>query len=314
MLTFWISPVTLMNMNRNICYLLICVGITAICFQAAAEEQTYAERLGWPKGSKVVIFHIDDAGMSHDSNVGVIEAIENGVATSFSIMFPCPKADEIVQYVKDHPQADAGVHLTLTSEWKTYRWGPVADAKKVPGLIDKEGYLWHNVLQVAKHADPKEIETEMRAQVERCRTMGVEPTHLDTHMGTVFASLAFLEKYVTLGIETGIPVMVPAGHMQQLTASAPMMAMPMRGLGKYYGERLWAAGLPVLDDLHTGDLRDKSLTVQEQLIQFLRTMKPGVTQYIVHCTRPSPDFKNITGSGPKRLAECVPRLFPGGIL
>lgn len=290
--------------------LLASLGSAVFAFEISAAEQTYAERLGWPAGSRVVIFHIDDAGMSHDSNVGTIEALEQGVATSLSIMFPCPKAEEIAQYVKQHPKVDAGVHLTLTSEWKTYRWGPIADVTKVPGLIDNDGYMWRNVLKVATTAKADEVETEIRAQLERCRKLGVQPTHLDSHMGTVFANPAFLQRYVAIGIEMGIPVMVPAGHMKHLTANTPIMALPLRQLGKYYGEKLWDAGLPVLDDIHTGVQTNKSETKQTQIIRFLRTLKPGVTQYIVHCTRPSESFKTISSSGPKRLAELEAMICP----
>ena len=231
---------------------LVLVGTAWAGSAGVADEPTYAERLGWPPGSKVVIFHVDDAGMSHDSNRGAIEAVEKGLATSMSIMFPCPWTTEIVRYVKEHPKVDAGIHLTLTSEWRDYRWGPLSGKKQVPGLVDQDGYLWHDVLKVMATAKADEVETEIRAQLEQCRMMGLRPTHLDTHMGTVFARPDFLQRYVDIGIETGIPVMLPAGHMQNLLANVPWMAIPLHQLGKHLGEKLWNGGLPVLDDLHTG--------------------------------------------------------------
>lgn len=113
-----------------------------------AEETTYAERLGWPSGTKVVIFHVDDIGMSHNSNLGAIKAVDEGIATSLSIMMPCSWVPEYANYLKANPQTDAGIHLTLTSEWKNYRWGPIAGKPAVPGLADTDGYLWHNVSDV----------------------------------------------------------------------------------------------------------------------------------------------------------------------
>src|SRR5579864_5405631 len=102
---------------------------------------TYAERLGWGKNDRVLILHMDDAGMSHDSNLGIERVLENGAARSLSVMMPCPWVPEIVHYIKTHPGTDAGLHLTLTSEWHEYRWGPLAGVSAVPGLVDSEGAM-----------------------------------------------------------------------------------------------------------------------------------------------------------------------------
>src|ERR1043165_1925720 len=127
---------------------------------AQTADSTYAERLGYPKGAKVVIVHVDDVGMSFDSNEGAITAMTKGIATSCSVMMPCPWVPNYVHYLKDHPGTDAGLHLTLTSEWDEYRWGPLTGKSKVPGLVDKEGALWPEVADVVAHATPDEVETE----------------------------------------------------------------------------------------------------------------------------------------------------------
>jgi chitin disaccharide deacetylase len=287
--------------------MLLCVlnGVLLAVCNATAAEPTYAERLGWPAGSKVVIFHVDDAAMSHDSDMGAIEAIEKGVATSTSIMFPCPWVSEMAHYIKQHPDFDAGLHTTLTSEWHNYRWGPVAGKKQVPSMVDKEGCLWPE-LSGRKLPKANEVDIELRAQLDRCRTMGIVPTHLDSHMGGVFESPAFMLKYMQLGIENHIPVMLPGGHMHYIAKGQPMMVVPARVAGK----QLWDAGLPVLDDLHTGGGAKSPSEKKAQIIEFLRTLKPGLTQFIVHCTRPSDIFKDISGSGPMRLAELEAMCDP----
>jgi predicted glycoside hydrolase/deacetylase ChbG (UPF0249 family) len=280
---------------------LVVLGVVTLLGSSAmqADERTYAERLGWPAGTKAIIFHVDDAGMSYDSNRGAMKAIEEGVATSLSIMMPCPWVPQCAAWLRENPQVDAGLHLTLTSEWKNYRWGPVAGKPAVPGLVDEEGCLWHSVSGVVTHASADEVETEMRAQVDKALAMGIRPTHLDSHMGTCFQPF-YIERYVKLGVEKNIAVMMVGGHMQHIGAEAAQFKPMLRSLA----QRLWDAGLPVLDDLVTQPTRAKDYNDRKkELMALLRDMKPGVTQVIVHCTDPTEVFPHISGSGPARLAE-----------
>ena len=277
--------------------LLVLVGVLSSVVRGG--ELTYAERLGWPAGTKAVIFHVDDAGMSHDSNMGAIKALEQGVATSVSIMMPCPWVPEFVAYLKEHPDVDAGLHLTHTSEWKHYRWGPVAGGSAVPGLADEHGYLWRSVRQVGAHATADEVEMEIRAQIDKALAMGIRPTHLDSHMGTCFQP-AFIERYVKVAMEKQIPVLFMGGHMQHIGAEAG----PMKEIVRAVAETLWAAGLPVIDDLVTSPTRGPAYEKRRaELIELLDTMQPGITEIIVHCTDPSENFSHISGSGQTRKAE-----------
>jgi predicted glycoside hydrolase/deacetylase ChbG (UPF0249 family) len=288
--TFWIG------------LMLSAVSVTT----AFAQEVTYAERLGWPAGTKAVIFHVDDAGMSYDSNRGAIQAIESGVATSTSVMMPCPWVPHFAAYLKDHPQADAGIHLTLNAEWKNYRWGPVAGKSVVPGLVDPQGYLWHDVRDVVGHATADEFEAEIRAQIDKALALGISPTHLDSHMGTCFQP-PFVERYVKVGIEKGIPVLVFGGHLQHIGAEAGQFKPLIRLLA----EQVWSAGLPVIDDLVTQPTKGPDYGQRKQeLFKLLADMKPGITQIIVHCTAPTEAFSQISGSGPAREAELRLMLNP----
>jgi hypothetical protein len=284
-------------------------GLASAPTRAGAEDAvpTYAERLGWPKDARVVIFHVDDAGMSHDSNQGVIEATSQGVATSASIMMPCPWVPEMVAYAKAHPELDAGLHLTLNAEWKKYRWGPLAGAAAVPGLVDEEGALHRDPASVARLASVEEVGTEIRAQLNRARRMGLTPTHLDTHMGTVMLP-NFIEAYVRLGIESGLPVMLPAGHMQHIRTQVAPQQQPLLA---QLAARVWDAGLPLIDDLVTSPTKGQSLAERKaSLLALLRDLRPGITQVIVHCTRPTEVFQHISGSGDTRFHELQLMLDP----
>jgi hypothetical protein len=288
---------------------------------AGAQQKTYAEKLGFKKGAKVIILHVDDLGMSYSSNKGALLAINEGLANSGSIMMPCPWVPGIVNYMKEHPGYDFGLHLTFTSEWDDYRWGPVAGVNCVPSLTDGQGKLWDNVGLVVKNASVEDFETEMRAQIDLALRMGVKPTHLDSHMGTVFAKPEFIRTYVKLGIEYGIPVLFPGGH--NTIVSRDFKDNPeFMGQAREIGKQLWAAGLPVVDDVisDTYDWRlpegmektDKNLRDYKtsKFIERFNEMKPGITEVILHCTEPSDVFGHITPSGETRKGDLLAMLDP----
>jgi len=132
-----------------------------------SQVKTIQERLGYPKDAKLVIIHADDLGVSHSENAASIMAMQKGSVSSASIMVPCPWFPEIAAYAQSNPSADLGLHITLTSEWKYYRWGPVTAKEKVPGLVNKNGFFYSAVDSVYQTASAAEVETEIRNQVIR---------------------------------------------------------------------------------------------------------------------------------------------------
>ena len=247
--------------------------------------------------------------------------MEKGVANSVSIMMPCPWVPAIVRYAKEHPSVDAGLHLTLTSEWKDYRWVPLSGKTITPGLVDQEGALWSSVEEVVKNASADEVEKEIRAQIDRAKSMGLNPTHLDSHMGTLFATPEFLQRYIKVGIENKIPVMFPGGHNTMIAAQ--MKASPeFQTQLKETGKVLWNAGLPVLDDLHNLSYGfaypDKQHISDEELRQVatknymetIRNLKPGLTMVIMHCTQPSEIFSKISDSVNIRKGDFLAMTDP----
>ena len=291
-------------MNKFLLYGLVSLAFLSI--PAMAQEPTYAERLGWAPGAKVVILHIDDAGMSHGSNLGTIQAMEEGLATSCSIMMPCSWVSEYARHLESHPDTDAGLHLTFTSEWSGYRWGPLAGKSQVPGLVDKEGCFWPEVVDVIAHASADEIEKEIRAQVDRAQTMGIDFTHLDSHMGTLFATPVYTERYIKVGIELGIPVLLPGGHLQYISQESPL---PMEQVRAAAGQ-LWEAGLPVVDDILASTYDWKKEDKVEKYMEALRGMKPGILEVILHCSEPTEEFPAFTGSSETRKGDLMAMLDP----
>lgn len=301
--------------------LLFSVYIFSLSVSAQTIDSTYAERSGFPKNAKVLILHVDDAGMSFDSNQGTMNAMTKGVANSCSVMMPCPWVPAFVHFLKQHPQTDAGLHLTLTSEWSEYRWPSLSGKSAAPGLTDTEGAMWPSVEDVIKHASADEVEKEIRAQIGRARSMGFEPTHFDTHMGTLLATPAFTERYIKLGIEMQIPVMIPAGHSSLIQKQMNLPEAQLQQMQEI-GKTLWNAGLPVLDDLHNESYEwkipagiakdDKKLQAfkTRKYIDAIKSLKPGITMMIMHCTAPSAIFKHISDSGPIRKGDMLAMMDP----
>ncbi|MEF8845655.1 MAG: polysaccharide deacetylase family protein [Bacteroidales bacterium] len=264
---------------------IVIAGIITAAF-AAVEEPTYAERLGWDAGERVLIVHADDAGMSLATNLATIETLEDGVVNSVSVMMPTPWVSHWRDYMDENPDVDMGLHLTLTSEWAPYRWRPVAGT--LPGLLDPDGYMWSGVGDVLVHASPDEVEQEIRAQIELARRMDLSITHLDSHMGTLFEP-EFIERYVEVGIKEQIPVLMPG------PTEAERRGFEWVDQARAMAERVWKSGLPVIDYIHTDSYGWKTTDKVDHYVEAIRNLEPGITQMIVHPTKPDTVVDVITG-------------------
>src|SRR5262245_3119119 len=154
-------------MRKMILLASIITLVTVVTDAQTPATKTLVERLGYPADAKLLIVHADDLGAAHSINIASIKAFEVGLVNSGSIMIPCPWLSEIATYARSHPEADLGLHLTLTSEWTPYRWGPVLSKERVPSLLDSSGYFYLTESEAAAKANPKEVEAEVRAQIER---------------------------------------------------------------------------------------------------------------------------------------------------
>ena len=191
-----------------------------------------------------LVVHADDVGMNHGANRAFVELSHYGTITAGSVMVPCPWFSEIAETAASDASLDCGVHLTLNSEMTHYRWGPITRPGPASGLVDDQGYLWPNVALVRRHAHPEAVEAEWRAQVDRALAAGIDVTHLDTHMGSALAP-QWCDRYVSLGIELGIPVLLTGA----LGAYGPSNHLTGAGHGPYRQAVADArtAGMPVFD-------------------------------------------------------------------
>jgi predicted glycoside hydrolase/deacetylase ChbG (UPF0249 family) len=181
-----------------------------------AQKKNLAQKLGYPKDAKLLIIHADDAGFAHSADSAIMLAYEKGAINSASIMVTCPWFPEIAAFARKHPEMDWGIHLSLTSEWKYYKWAGVAPSSAIPSLLDKNGYLYDSVEGFGMHAKVDEAEKEVRAQIEKAKAYGIHISHLDNHMGSILASPELMKMFQRVGKEYHLPVLAPINYIRAL--------------------------------------------------------------------------------------------------
>ncbi len=262
-------------------------------------QTTWAEKLGFPPDRKVVILHADDIGMCEEANLAAYQQLSTGQIQSAAAMVPCPAFEPFAIWAKKN-NYDVGLHLALTSEWRTYRWGPTAPRSEVPGLLDEERNLWHSVRQVVGHASAQEVEKEIRAQIEKALALGLTPTHIDTHMGTLYGNEDFTEAYMKVAEEYNIPAMV-------IEISTPEKVNKFRQAGYPITEKLLKLidnySLPKLDYFTSVERANTYQEKKEKFYELIRQLPNGLTEIIFHPSIYAERLKTITGSWQQRVWE-----------
>jgi predicted glycoside hydrolase/deacetylase ChbG (UPF0249 family) len=269
----------------------VCASFAAA--QATVEVKPLAARLGHPAGAKLLIVHADDLGAAHSVNAATFKAFETGLVNSASIMVPCPWLPEAAAYARRHPDADLGLHLTVTSEWKTYRWGGVLSKERAPTLYAADGYLYPTEDVAASRIDVREAEAEIRAQIERARAFGISPTHLDAHMRTLYTTRPLFEMFLRVARDERLPVMVSREWFGQ--ASFLPGALGPDGL--------------VLDHIVSADPSVRPERWAEFYADVVKNLKPGVTELIVHLAYDDEEMRAVALDHPDWGAAWRQRDF-----
>jgi chitin disaccharide deacetylase len=257
-----------------------------------SDTGSVAARLGYPAGSKLLIIHADDLAVAHSVDTASFAALDQKAVTSASIMVPCPWLAEVADYARSHPDADLGLHLTLNSEWKTYRWGPVAPRDQVPSLLAPDGYLFGEGGGFRTHAKADEVEREIRAQVEQATKMGIHPTHLDSHMGSLFLTPDLFAVYVKVAHDYKLPFMavrVSDERSKLLSLLSDKDIVP--------------------DSVVIFDPRVSPDEWTESYVKALRSLKPGLHEMIVHLGHDDSELQAVTVDHPDYGAAWRQRDF-----
>ncbi len=242
----------------------------------AAQSRSVAERLGYPAETKLLILHADDLGVAHSVNVASFDALDKGAISSASIMIPTPWVGEVAAYARAHPNADLGLHLTLTSEWETYRWGSVESKDKVKSLLDSAGTFPSETAPVTAKANSVEAERELRAQVERALALGIHPTHLDSHMGALFTSNDLIATYIKVAHHYRLPFLAMRGNPPGVT-SVPLSPNDV-----------------VLDNVIVASPDVPRDHWKEFYLNAIANLKPGLTEIIVHLGHDDAELQAVT--------------------
>jgi chitin disaccharide deacetylase len=232
---------------------------------------TLAERLGYQADDRLLIINCDDLGSSHAANSGVYDALRNGLATSATLMVPCPWAREAAARYRGE---DVGVHLTLNAEYELYRWGPITQS---PSLLGGDGGFPRTVEDVWEHADLDEVRRELRAQVERAILWGFDVTHLDSHMGTLQLRPEFFDIYLDLAVEFALPLRLSVGSTERI------VGFPFRKLAEEEG---------VVFPDHFVLVRD-GVGSRRSIERAIGDLRPGVTEVYIHPALDTPELRSF---------------------
>jgi chitin disaccharide deacetylase len=230
------------------------------------QPQRLAERLGYEPGERLLIVHADDLAIAHAVNAAIVKGLGTGLITSASVMVPCPWFPEVAAFAREHPEADLGIHLTLTSERAACRWGPTAPRTKVPSLVDSEGYF-HQTWTHATPISAREVELELRAQIDKAFDSGLLPTHLDSHQYRLqMSGPRLFEVYLRLGHKYNLPIFVARDWFTQFP----------------YLQRSLTTADVIID--HTVAI-EVEIPPQEWPAYYRRaieSLQPGITQFVIH--------------------------------
>ncbi|MBI4519143.1 MAG: polysaccharide deacetylase family protein [Deltaproteobacteria bacterium] len=246
--------------------------------------------LGYPAGARLLIINADDFGMCQAENAATIAGLRQGAFSSTTVMVPCPWFNEAVELARQQPGVGVGVHVTHTSEWERYKWGPVLGRSAVPSMIDSRGHFYRQTEVLYEHARLDEVERETRAQIETALAAGIDVTHLDSHMGTLQLAPDYHALYVRLAAEYRLPIRMARRDWLMEMGFGQVVAQADR-LGVLRPDHFYVAGPPAPEE------------TPQYWTALLRQLRPGVSEIYVHAALDTPELRAMTDSWRQRRAD-----------
>jgi predicted glycoside hydrolase/deacetylase ChbG (UPF0249 family) len=245
-----------------------------------------AQALGYKESDRLLLVNADDYGLNHSVNIAAQALLESGDISSATLMTPCAWAREAALWSAERPNLDVGIHFTFTSEWGPYKWGPVTTNADVSSLVTKEGYFHADSKSFEEHADGEQVKIELINQVERAIALGMQPSHADNHMGSLYGLQTgkhFMSQVLDVCAAYGLPFRLPRFVTTEPGQVAPPhveeQARQVAALADSKGVVIldYLVGLPFrLEENETYDGFKSSMKA------LLSGLQPGVTELIIH--------------------------------
>lgn len=259
------------------------------------------------QNERYLIINADDLGMCHSSNEAIFKLFEEGFISSSTLMMPCPWVKEVAEYYHSHPDVDIGVHLTFTSEWRYYKWGPVTKNKVLSSLITEEGYFPSTSEEVELKANREDVREEIKNQIELAIKLGINPSHLDNHMGSLYGlrfGKSFLDIVWDFCEMYNFPFRLPKKLDEEMKKQLPKEAIINYEKMIDTAER---KGIKLIDYLvsYSFSLEDGEdySALKKKVINILRDLKPGISELYIHPGLDTEELKAINPHWEKRYME-----------
>jgi predicted glycoside hydrolase/deacetylase ChbG (UPF0249 family) len=264
------------------------------------------KQLGLPDDARVVIFHADDIGMCQASLTAYHDLLDFGLLSAAAVMVPCPWFPATAAFCRQYQEQlaiDVGVHLTLTSEWDGFRWGPISTRNPRSGLMDEDGYFHATTEEMQANATADAVLREVEAQIERALAGGFDITHIDSHMGSIFHP-NFLAGYIAIATKYRLPALFLRQDEEQIRQMAAREGAPLDTVEVFVQQirALEEQNYPMLDNIHVMPL-DTSVNRLEHAREILNGLPAGITYFIIHPARDTPELRAITPDWQARVAD-----------
>ncbi|MDO9085704.1 MAG: polysaccharide deacetylase family protein [Anaerolineaceae bacterium] len=257
------------------------------------------KKLGFSSDDRVIIIHADDLGMCQATITACETLFQVSGISSAAVMVPCPWFLSAAELPTKNSYIDLGVHLTLTSEWKKYRWRPLSTVDRDSGLIDQEGFFYSKSSDVHLNAKPEFVREEIKQQIDSAIKAGIQPTHIDTHMGSV-AHPKFMFDYINAGLMRKIPLMV--FRMNKNDWMKMGLDEESATIVEKFINHLEEQGVPILDHLRSIPL-DLPENRFEQATEIFSALPIGITHFIIHPAEDTPELRTITPDWKSRVGD-----------